>query len=70
MKNARSELIEIAAELANGKGYPSPYSDDHPQRRRRGYWIAQLEAMEEQHKITAQRIRSVWDQLTSGASHD
>lgn len=58
------ELINLAAEMARGIGLPSPYSDDHPTRRTRSYWLQQLEQADERVKHWAMDVKAIADKIS------
>jgi hypothetical protein len=60
-KRGYPELINIAAEMARGDGLPSDASEDHLPRRRRSYWLAQLEKAQNQSREWAIRVRDAAD---------
>lgn len=68
---ARSRLIKIAAQLARGDGFPSPFLDDHsfPKMSRAGrlFVADQLGKVDDRHKELAIELRKIADSLTSNA---
>lgn len=63
MNDIRTELIRLAAELVTGKDIPSYFSEDHPPRRTRAYWLKQLEVSEEINRQRGIRLKAVADKL-------
>ena len=68
MNRDYAELINIAAEMVNGKNMPSPYDDEHdwcrstPIKERRRL-LALSEKADEQAKVWAMRVKAVADRI-------
>jgi hypothetical protein len=58
-------LIRLAAEMARGTTLPSDFSEDHPPRVRRAYWLQQLERAQNTAKEWAIRVRKQADALSA-----
>jgi len=62
-KDVATKLLQLAAELARRQHSPSPFSEDHPPRMPRGYWLRQLEKASEAQADLAIRLRDIADLL-------
>lgn len=70
VRDIHGELIKLAAELVRGAGLPSPYGEDHPSRRRRAYWLRELERANDTNREFAMRLRQIADRLSPTVNGD
>jgi hypothetical protein len=59
----RTELMKLAADLVLGEGIPSDFDEDHPPRRTRHYWLAQLERAHSASKSKGMRLKAIFEKL-------
>lgn len=60
-----SELVKLAADMAvHGSGVSS-WSEDHPQRARRGYWLREIEKADDRARELAMKIRDIANKLVT-----